>query len=162
MPRPADIDTYLAAQPADRRGALQKLRNTIHSLLPEVEECISYSMPGFRYRGKVVAGFLATNQGCSYFPFSGTTLGTLAAELRGYGQTKSALHFTPEKPLPVALVRKLLAARVAELGPGAAAGTSAKVKKASKTKQAAKAKATAKRPAKTKSARSARRARKAS
>jgi len=116
MPKPADIDAYLGVQPADRRAALQKLRQSIRSLLPEAEECISYSMPAFRYRGKVVAGFLATGRGCSYFPFSGTTLGTLAGELRGYRQTKSALHFAPDEPLPVALVRKLLKARVAELG----------------------------------------------
>jgi uncharacterized protein YdhG (YjbR/CyaY superfamily) len=118
MVKPADIDAYLALQSADRRAALGKLRKTIHSLLPSAEECISYSMPAFRYRGKVVAGFLATSSGCSYYPFSGTTLGTLAEELSGYSRTKSALHFHPQRPLPVAVVRKLLRARVAELGPG--------------------------------------------
>ena len=139
MPKPADIDAYLAVQPADRRAALAKLRKTIHSLIPGVEECISYSMPGFRYRGKVVAGFLATGKGCSYFPFSGTTLGTLAAELRGYDQTKSALHFAPDKPLPVTLVRKLLHARIAELGPSVATRKPVKAKKAPKKRaQAAK------------------------
>ena len=118
MVKPAGIDAYLALQSTDRRAALEKLRKTIHSLLPGAEECISYSMPAFRYRGKVVAGFLATSSGCSYFPFSGTTLGTLAEELSEYSQTKSALHFRPQRPLPVALVRKLLEARIAELGPG--------------------------------------------
>jgi uncharacterized protein YdhG (YjbR/CyaY superfamily) len=121
MVKPADIDAYLALQSPERRAPLQQLRATIHGILPGVEECISYSMPAFRYQGKVVAGFLATSKGCSYFPFSGTTLGTLAAELRGYSQTKSALHFAAEKPLPAALVRKLLAARIGELGPSSRA-----------------------------------------
>ena len=112
--KPGTIDAYLTTVSADRRAALEKLRKTIHSILPDVEECISYSMPAFRYAGHVVAGFLATSKGCSYFPFSGTTLATLAADLKRYDQTKSALHFEATHPLPVALVRKLLKARIAE------------------------------------------------
>src|SRR5689334_18071793 len=101
--KPATIDEYLASVSADRRAALQKLRQTIHSVVPDAEECISYSMPAFRHAGQVVAGFLATAKGCSYFPFSGTTLSTLSSELADYDKTKSALHFDPKRPLPVAL-----------------------------------------------------------
>jgi uncharacterized protein YdhG (YjbR/CyaY superfamily)/GNAT superfamily N-acetyltransferase len=71
-------------------------------------------MPAFRHDGHVVAGFLATAKGCSYFPFSGTTLASLSAELTKYSRTKSALHFDPERPLPIALVRKLVKVRIAE------------------------------------------------
>lgn len=112
--KPETIDAYLATVSADRRAALEKLRKTILSVLPDAEECISYSMPAFRYAGHVVAGFLATSKGCSYFPFSGTTLATLAAEVKTYDQTKSALHFDPKRSLPVALARKLLKARIAK------------------------------------------------
>lgn len=112
--KPETIDAYLATVPPDRRAALEKLRKTIRSILPDAEECISYSMPAFRHAGHVVAGFLATSKGCSYFPFSGTTLATLAAEVKAYEQTKSALHFDPKRPLPATLVRKLLRARIAE------------------------------------------------
>ena len=112
--KPATIDGYLATVSADRRAALEKLRKTIRSIVPDAEECISYSMPAFRYGRHVVAGFLATSKGCSYFPFSGSTLATLAANVKTYSQTKSALHFDPKHPLPVALVRKLLKARIAE------------------------------------------------
>ena len=115
--KPASIDAYLAGVSPDRRAALEKLRRTIRAVLPDAEECISYSMPAFRYRGHVVAGFLATSKGCSYFPFSGTTLATLAADVKMYSQTKSALHFDPERPLPATLVRKLLKARIAETKP---------------------------------------------
>jgi uncharacterized protein YdhG (YjbR/CyaY superfamily) len=114
VPKPKTIDEYLDGVPGDRRRALSALRATIHALLPNAEECISYSMPAFRHDGHVVAGFLATSKGCSYFPFSATTLGTLARELGAYDQTKSALHFAPEHPLPKPLVRKLLQARIAE------------------------------------------------
>lgn len=112
--KPTTIDEYLAPLPADRRDALEALRQTIRAIAPRVEECISYGMPAFRLDGKVVAGFAATARGCSYYPFSGTTLESLAGELAAYGQTKSALHFTPDKPLPKTLVRKLIRTRVAE------------------------------------------------
>ncbi len=112
--KPASIDDYLASVPPDRRAALQRLRRTIHSVLPNAEECISYSIPAFRHEGRVVAGFLATAKGCSYFPFSGATLTTLSRDLTRYDQTKGALHFDPARPLPVALVRKLLRTRIAE------------------------------------------------
>jgi len=72
-------------------------------------------MPAFRLDGKIVAGFSATAKGCSYFPFSGSTLATLADELRDYDRTKSALHFDPAEPLPATLVRKLIKARIAEI-----------------------------------------------
>jgi uncharacterized protein YdhG (YjbR/CyaY superfamily) len=71
-------------------------------------------MPAFRLDGRVVAGFAATAKGGSYYPFSGTTLGTLARDLEGYEGTKSAVHFAPDGPLPTALVRKLIRARIAE------------------------------------------------
>ena len=73
------IDEYLASVKPDRRAALKKLRRTIRSIVPDIEECISYSIPAFRYKGHVIAGFHATAKGCSYFPFSGTTLSTLTA-----------------------------------------------------------------------------------
>jgi uncharacterized protein YdhG (YjbR/CyaY superfamily) len=110
----SQIDDYLAKVSDDKRTALAKLRKAIHTIVPRAEECISYGMPAFRLDGAVVAGFQATKKGCSYYPFSGTTLQSLADELRDYDQTKSALHFRPEKPLPATLVRKLIKARVAE------------------------------------------------
>jgi uncharacterized protein YdhG (YjbR/CyaY superfamily) len=72
-------------------------------------------MPAFRLEGKVVGGFAATAKGCSYHPFSGQTLATLARELAGYSQTRSAVHFGPDRSLPPPLVPKLLRARLAEI-----------------------------------------------
>jgi uncharacterized protein YdhG (YjbR/CyaY superfamily) len=114
---PRNIDEYLKGVTTTQRAALQKLRQQILTLAPDATECISYSMPAFRAQGKVVAGFLATTKGCSFFPFSGTTLDSMAADLTGYSRTKSALHFDPERGLPSTLLRKLLRTRRAELGP---------------------------------------------
>jgi uncharacterized protein YdhG (YjbR/CyaY superfamily) len=112
--KPKTIDEYLATVSPESHATLENLRRKIRMILPKAEECISYSMPAFRSEGHVVAGFLATKTGCSYFPFSGTTLATLADDLVGYDKTKSALHFDTGRPLPVTLVRKLLKARIAE------------------------------------------------
>jgi hypothetical protein len=67
------IDEYLAGVPPKQRATLQKLRETIHSIVPDAEECISYRMPAFRLDGRIVGGFAATASGCSYYPFSGST-----------------------------------------------------------------------------------------
>jgi uncharacterized protein YdhG (YjbR/CyaY superfamily) len=111
---PTTIDAYLAGVSEDQRAALEHLRRTIHDLVPRAEECISYRIPAFRLDGAIVAGFCARAKGLSYFPFSGSTLATLARDLEGYERTKSALHFDASHPLPKSLVRKLLRARIAE------------------------------------------------
>ena len=138
--KPRNIDEYLSSVTAERRRTLERLRQTVLSILPAAEECISYSMPAFRFEGHVVAGFLATKAGCSYFPFSGTTLATLANDLTAYEQTKSALHFDVKHPLSTTLVRKLLKARLAEVQPRVAAKA--------KSKSAARSKAPSKAPSK--------------
>lgn len=113
--KPATIDEYLATVRGEKRAALDKLRKTIRTVVPKAEEGISYGIPAFRLDGNIVAGFAATAKGCSYFPFSGSTLGTLADELEDYEMTESSLHFDPAEPLPATLVRKLIKARVAEI-----------------------------------------------
>jgi len=112
--KPTTIDEYLAAVKGEKRAALDKLRKTIRGIVPKAEECISYGIPAFSLDGNIVAGFAATKKGCSYFPFSGSTLGSLAEEVEDYEQTKSSLHFDPAAPLPATLVRKLIRARIAE------------------------------------------------
>jgi uncharacterized protein YdhG (YjbR/CyaY superfamily) len=112
--KPATIDDYLATVSGEKRRALEQLRKTIRSIVPKAEECISYRLPALRVDGVVVAGFGATVKGCSYYPFSGSTLRTLDREVSGYEQTRGSLHFSPDKPLPKALVRKLIKARMAE------------------------------------------------
>jgi uncharacterized protein YdhG (YjbR/CyaY superfamily) len=138
---PKNIDEYLNRLSPAQRAVLQKLREQILAIVPSAEECISYSMPAFRVKEGVVAGFLATRKGCSFFPFSGKTLDTLAADLTGYSQTKGSLHVDPERGLPTKLVRKLVKARQAELtapppNERATSKAAAKKKTAAKTKRA--------------------------
>lgn len=110
------IDEYLATLDEPKRATLQHLREEIRALVPGAEECISYSLPAFRVRGKVVAGFAAFTTHLSYLPHSGSVLPALADELKEYpGGTKSALHFSVDRPLPRALVQKLITARLAQI-----------------------------------------------
>ncbi len=108
-----EVDEYLSAVEEPNRGTLESLRRTILEIVPDAEQVISYRVPAFRVNGETIAGFAAFKNHLSYLPFSGSVLGQLADELDGYTMTKSSLHFTPEHPLPGALVRKLIAARLA-------------------------------------------------
>jgi uncharacterized protein YdhG (YjbR/CyaY superfamily) len=111
--KPKTIDDYLDAPSPNKRAALAKLRKTIRAAAPEAEECISYSIPAFRQNGMLV-GFGASANHCSFFPFNSTTVVAYKAGLKSYETTKGTIHFQPEKPLPAALVRKLVKARLAE------------------------------------------------
>jgi uncharacterized protein YdhG (YjbR/CyaY superfamily) len=110
-----EVDAYLRGLDEPKRSTLQTLRRTILEIVPEAEQVISYRVPAFRVGGKTVAGFAAFKDHLSYLPFSGSVLRQLADELDGYTMTKSALHFPVDRPLPKALVKKLIRVRLAEL-----------------------------------------------
>jgi uncharacterized protein YdhG (YjbR/CyaY superfamily) len=113
-PPPKDIDEYLAAVPEPARGTLEKLRATIRSAAPaEATEAISYRIPTFKYKGALLA-FAAFSKHCSLFPMSYSVMKMLKNELRDFDVSKGTIHFTAEKPLPDALVKKLVKARLAE------------------------------------------------
>jgi len=111
-----EVDEYLSAVEEPKRDTLEALRRTILAIVPDAEQVISYRVPAFRVRGQTFAGFAAFKDHLSYLPFSGSVLAQLADELDGYTMTKSSLHFTPEHPLPEALVKKLIAVRLARTG----------------------------------------------
>ena len=113
-----DIDTYLAGLDEPKRSTLEALRQSILEVVPGAEQCISYGVPAFRVHGKVVAGFAAFKQHLSYLPHSGSVLPALSDELAGYEMTKSSLHFPIDEPLPKRLVKKLVTARLEQLGIG--------------------------------------------
>ena len=109
------VDAYLAKVDEPQRSTLEQLRRTILKIVPEAEECISYQVPAFRVSGKVIAGFAAFKKHLSYLPFSGSVLSQLPKELAGYDKTLSALHFPLDRPLPEAVVKKLIDVRLREV-----------------------------------------------
>ena len=108
------IDEYLAALSADKRAALEKLRKTVRAAAPRAEECISYQLPAFRLDGRMLVGFGATEKHCAFYLMSSTTVETHRAELKDYDTSKGTIRFQADKPLPAALVRKLVKARIVE------------------------------------------------
>ena len=107
------VDDYLAAVPEDVRAALEKLRKTIKTVAPRATEVISYQIPAFNHHGLLV-GFAASSGLCTFHIMSTSVTRAHAADLKGYKLGKASIRFAPDKPLPVALVTKLIKARIAE------------------------------------------------
>ena len=110
-----DVDAYLAALPSDSGAALQKLRDAIRNIAPAAEEGFSYGLPAFRLGGRPLVCYGASKHHCSFYPMSPAVMRELASSLAAYDISKGTIRFAPEKPLLVALIRKLVKARIAEL-----------------------------------------------
>ena len=113
---PQEIDRYLASLDDPKRSTLQSLRKSILEIVPGAEQCISYGVPAFKVNGKTVAGFAAFKNHLSYVPHSGSVLATLRDDTARYETSKGSLKFAVDKPLPKGLVKKLISARMRELG----------------------------------------------
>lgn len=113
--RPKTIDEYLATVEAAPRAALQKLRKVIQAAAPKAVEGICYGLPAFRFDGRPLVCFRATASHCAFHPMSGDIVAAHRAALKAFSTSKGTVRFQPEKPLPAALVRKLVRARIAEI-----------------------------------------------
>ena len=110
---PKNVDEYLAGVPEPARGTLNKIRAAIRSAVPpEATECISYGMPAFKHTG-VLMWFAAFSDHCSLFP-TASVIEAFKKELKGFSTSKGTIQFRTDKPLPAALVKKLVKARVAQ------------------------------------------------
>ncbi len=114
-PKPATIDEYLAGVNANHRAALEKLRKTIGAAAPEAKECISYGIAAFRLNGRLLVGFGAWANHCALYPMSSVTLKAFKNHLNGFETSKGTIRFSANKPLPAAVVKKLVKARMAEV-----------------------------------------------
>src|SRR6266853_3121746 len=110
---PKSIDEYLAGVPEPARSTLNKVRAAIRSAAPrEAAETISYGIPAFKHKG-VLVWFAAFSKHCSLFPGS-SVIEAFKNELKGFSTSKGTIHFPTDKPLPTALVKRLVKARVAQ------------------------------------------------
>ena len=114
--KPQTIDGYLAALSDDNRAALQNLRKIVRAAAPKAEECISYQLPAFRLDGRVLVAFGATANHCAFYLMSSSTVEAHKDELKDYDTSKGTIRFQADNPLPAALVRKLVKARIVENG----------------------------------------------
>jgi uncharacterized protein YdhG (YjbR/CyaY superfamily) len=108
------VDEYLARVPQPARGTLNKVRAAVRSVVPdEATETISYGIPMFKYKGPLL-GYAAFSKHCSLFPTSMAVMQTFKNELKGFETSKGTIRFPQDKPLPAALVKKMVKARLAE------------------------------------------------
>jgi len=116
QPKPANVDDYLSPLSADKRAALERLRSVIKSAAPNAEECISYNIPTYKLDGKMIVSFGAAANHCALYA-GAHPIKAHEAELAAYDTSKGTIRFQPDRPLPDALVRKLVKTRVAERDP---------------------------------------------
>lgn len=112
-----DHDAYIAAAPERFRPELQRLREIAGRVLPDAEEMVAYGMLGFRIGGTVVASYAAFSRQCGLYLQAGA-LAEHAEEVAAAGlkATKTGITFTPSKPIPDALVEKLVRASREDAG----------------------------------------------
>lgn len=110
----ATIDEYLNLFQLDERMVLENLRQIIKEIVPDATEVISYNMPAFKYHGSLLVYFAACKNHCGFYPGSGSTVAQLGDELKGYKTTKGSIHFPYDKPLPKALINKVVLLRIKE------------------------------------------------
>ena len=109
---PTTIDEYLATVSDEHRAALEKLRKTIRAAAPNADECISYQLPTFKQNGMLVS-FGAWEKHCAFYP-GARPIEKYSAELKNFQLSKGTIRFQPNKPIPTALVKKIVKERVAE------------------------------------------------
>jgi uncharacterized protein YdhG (YjbR/CyaY superfamily) len=108
------VEQYLAAVPEPARTTLNKIRAIIRSAAPpEATEAIGYGMPTFRYKGALM-GFAAFKNHCSLFPMNSSLIEAYKDDLKNFRTAKGTIQFPLDKPLPAALVKKLVKVRVAQ------------------------------------------------
>lgn len=116
MPAPASVDEYLKGLPKPSRAALEKLRKTIKAAAPNATDAISYQMPAFKVDGRPLVAYAAFKDHCSLFPMSMKVIEDHRNELEPYLSGKGTVRFDMDEPLPAGLVKKIIKARIAEIG----------------------------------------------
>lgn len=108
------VDQYLAGIPEPARTTLNKVRAAIRSAAPpEATETISYGIPAFKYKG-VLVWFAAFSDHCSLFP-TASVIEEFKSHLQRYSTSKGTIQFPTDEPLPAALIRRMVKARVAQV-----------------------------------------------
>jgi uncharacterized protein YdhG (YjbR/CyaY superfamily) len=112
--KPKNVDEYLASLPAPARARFRELRAAIRSAVPrQATETISYGIPAFKHNA-VLVWFAAFSGHCSLFP-TAAIIDAFKPDLRGFSTSKGTIHFPADQPLPTALIKKIVKARVAQV-----------------------------------------------
>ena len=112
---PKGFEGYFASLSKDARAALESIRTIIKAVVPDAEEVISYQMPAFKHKGRLLVGIAAFKKHCSFFPMSARVMESHKRELEGFDTSKGTIRFSPDKPPSPALIRKLIRVRIKEI-----------------------------------------------
>jgi uncharacterized protein YdhG (YjbR/CyaY superfamily) len=110
---PNDVDAYLATMPENMLPILNKLRSTIKAAAPQAAEVINYGVPYYTYNGALVS-FAGGKNHCGFYVLSSKAMKEHEDELKPYDTATTAIRFSIDKPLPVALVKKIVKTRLKE------------------------------------------------
>ena len=109
----SEVEDYLAVVSPEARATLEKLRQTIKAVVPNAVEVISYQVPTFKLDGRMLVSYAAFKNHCSFFP-GAAPIKAHQDELKSYQTSKGTIRFATGKPLPAALVKKLVRTRIKE------------------------------------------------
>jgi uncharacterized protein YdhG (YjbR/CyaY superfamily) len=112
---PTTIDEVLAELPPERCQALDDLRRQIRATAPEAVETINYGVPAFKLDGRPFVSFGSAKNHLTFYVQSPAVMRAFATDLAGFRTSKGSVQFTPEKPIPPKVVRRLVEARMAEV-----------------------------------------------
>src|SRR4051794_40169539 len=105
---PQKVDEYIYSQPIESRAGLEKVRSIIKSAAPEAEEVISYGMPAFKYKGRMLVGFAEYKNHIGFYPWDSKTVARFKEELKDMPPSVGAIQLRKDKPIPVGLVKKIV------------------------------------------------------
>jgi uncharacterized protein YdhG (YjbR/CyaY superfamily) len=111
---PKTVDEYLAGIPEPARSTLQKVRAALRSAAPaDAVEIISYRIPALKLK-RVLVWYAAFANHCSLFP-TAAVIASFKKELAGFKTARGTIQFPTDKPLPTALMKRIVKARVAQI-----------------------------------------------
>ena len=114
MTEPSAVEDYFAALPKGSREVMETIRKTIRAAAPEATETMSYRMPAFKDHGRILVYYAAFTDHYSIFPATDSLKAALGHELEPHLSGKGTIRFDASEPLPTALVKKIVEARLEE------------------------------------------------
>jgi len=110
------ITDYLDKLNAPEKAALERICQIARAAVPGAEEATSYGMPAFKHKGKPLLGFTVSQRHLSLHPFSPAAIEAVKDGLGAFALSKGTIRFTPENPIPDEVLRRIIEARLGEIG----------------------------------------------